>query len=120
MAVEGWFGRRPLRVPAVTIKSGQKMYRLRGPDGKWAKKGNYLHPLEWVEKEERATFWKKIAHLKTAKKDGTLQRKICGLPEAAVTVVEYEVTLVRTGRKHRLSELDEFYRKDDDDGTKEL
>lgn len=95
----------------MTIKSGQKMYRLRGPDGLWAMKGGYPNPLEWTDKEERATFWKKIAHIKSAMKEGTLQARIRGLPAAAITVVEYEVTLTKTGRKHRLSELDEFYKK---------
>ena len=99
----------------MTIKSGQKMYRLRGPDGKWAQKGQWPFPLKWVENEERATFWKKLAHVKSSLKDGVLANRLEGLPEGSIQVVEYEVTFTKTGRKHRLTELERFHEKKQED-----
>lgn len=104
----------------MTIKTGQKMYRLRGPDGLWAMKGDYSDAFSWTDKEERATFWRKLAHLKTSLKHGVLSTKLNGLPHAAMNVVEYEVTIVKTGRKHRLSELDRFYEKGTEDGETDV
>lgn len=93
----------------MAIKTGQKMYRLRGPDGKWAMKGDYSDGFSWTDKEERATFWKKLAHLKTSLKHGVLSTKLEGLPEGSMQVVEYVIDIRKTGRKNRLTELDKFY-----------
>lgn len=104
----------------MAIKDKQKMYRVRGPDGLWVKKGDYLRPIVWVEKEEQATFWKKLHHLKASMTDGIFSKdeNLDGLPIAALTVYEYEVTVERTGRKQRMSELVKFHTddKENDDG----
>lgn len=99
----------------MAVKNGQKMYRLRGPDGTWAMKGQWPFPLRWTDKEERATFWKKLAHVKSSLKDGVLANRLEGLPIESIQVVEYEVTFVKTGRKHRLSELERFREEKQED-----
>ena len=103
----------------MTIKSGQRMYRLRGPDGRWAMKGSYSAAFRWTDKEERATFWRKLAHVKSSLKQGVLSTKLEGLPEAAIQVVEYEVFFVKTGRKNRLTELETFYLMEPEDEKKQ-
>lgn len=102
----------------MRIKTGQKMYRIRGPDGMWIQKGPGR--LQWTASEDAATFWKKIGHLKSAQKEGVLQEKrlnrfLEGLPMASLEVVEYVVTLERTGRKSRLTEINNFYKPDPDE-----
>ena len=92
------------------------MYRLRGPDGTWAMKGSYSDGFRWTDKEERATFWRKLSHLKSSLKQGVLSTKLEGLPEGSMQVVEYEITIVKTGRKHRLTELDSFYKEKEVNG----
>lgn len=96
----------------MRIKTGQKMYRVRGPDGLWIQKGENL-TLKWIKNEDVATLWRKINHIKKALakgvlSDGRIDPFLDGLPVAALQVVEYEVKLERTGRKNRLTELDNF------------
>jgi hypothetical protein len=95
----------------VRIKTGQKMYKVQGPDGLWVQKREY-GSFSWVKNEETATFWKKLSHLKNALKQGVLfpqKGLIDGLPLEALKVVEFVVTVQRTRRRHRLTELDKFY-----------
>ena len=97
----------------MRIKTGQKMYRIRSPDGMWLQKGEFTK-LQWTASEDAGTFWKKISHLKSAQKEGVLQEKslesfLEGLPIAALQVVEYVVTIEKTGRKNRLTDLNRFY-----------
>ena len=102
----------------MTIKSGQKMYRVRGPDSLWAKKTEHLR-FGWVRNEEMATFWRKLSHLKNAVSQGVFSHEsnLEGLPLAALEVVEYVVTLERTRRKERLTELDNFRKEKEDAQT---
>lgn len=87
------------------------MYKVQGPDGLWVQKRE-VGSFCWVKNEEVATFWKKLSHLKNALKQGVLFPKrglIDGLPLEALKVVEFVVAVNRTGKKHRLTELDKFY-----------
>lgn len=87
------------------------MYKVQGPDGLWVQKRE-VGKFHWVKNEEVATFWKKLSHLKNAIKQGVLfpsRGMIDGLPLEALKVVEFEVTIQRTRKKHRLTELDKFY-----------
>ena len=93
----------------MTIKSGQKMYRVRDPDGLWIRKGAD-GSFHYVQHEEVATFWKKLSHLKNAISTGIFADETkLGLPREAFKVVEYIVTIERTGRKERLTEVNKFY-----------
>lgn len=102
----------------MRLKSGQKLYRLRGPDGLWIKKAE--HPqLEWVANEEVATFWGKLGNLNSARETGALRDDalavfLDGLPAAAIEVIEYNVTVERTKRTNRLTEIQKFYEEQDD------
>lgn len=98
------------------------MYRVRGPDGLWVKKGENVRKIYWVEDEHKATFWRKLSHLKASLTDGIFSDKknLEGLPLAALTVVEYVVTLERTKRKERMTELVNFYNKESTDGPKDV
>jgi hypothetical protein len=95
----------------MTIKSGQKIYRIRGPDGLWARKTGSLSKIEWVENEDSGTFWKKLHHIKKSLTQGVLSdpKVLEGVPFAALKVYEYDVTIVRSGRINRITELKRFY-----------
>jgi len=92
------------------------MYRVRGPDGLWVKKGANVTKIYWVKNEEMATFWRKLSHLKCSLKDGIFSEKdnLEGLPLAALEVVEYVATIKRTGQKNRITELGKFYIEEND------
>jgi len=95
----------------MRIKTNQKMYKVRGPDGMWVQKRE-MGSFQWVANEDTATFWKKLSHLKNALKQGVLfpsKGYIDGLPLAALQVVEYTIAIERTSKKHRITELDKFY-----------
>lgn len=102
----------------MTIKNGQKVYRVRGPDGKWAKKTGDIFKVAWVDSEENATFWRKLHHLKSSLKEGVFSdsKNLDHVPVAAFKVYEYDVVINRTGKKQRLSELDRFYEGETDNG----
>lgn len=102
----------------MTIKTGQLVYRVRAPDGRWVRKTGNIMKVAWVDDESQATFWRKLHHLKSSLKDGIFADKdnLDGLPLAAFHVYEYVVTIERTKRKRRLSELDRFYEKEGEDG----
>jgi len=102
----------------VTIRTKQKFYKVRGPDGLWVLKSEFPK-IVWVEDEHRATFWKKLSHLKKSIKQGIFSHLETrdGVPLAAFKVYEYEVTIERTNRKTRLTELEGFY-KETEDGVK--
>jgi len=87
----------------------------------WVRKGPNITKIYWVKNEEMATFWRKLSHLKNAVAQGIFSNKdnLDGLPLAALQVVEYVVTLQRTRRKERLTELTEFY-KESTDGSKDI
>ena len=97
----------------MTIKSGQRMYRVRGPDGLWIRKGADSG-FFWVRNEEMATFWRKLSHLKRAISGGIFQDecRFDGLPLAALQVVEYVIDIKRTRRKERLTEITNFHEED--------
>lgn len=97
----------------MVIKNKQIMYKVRSIDGTWAKKTGDIFKVKWVEDEHAATFWKKLHHLKASLKDGIFSKaeNLDGAPLATFQVYEYEVTVERTGKKGRLSELDRFYEK---------
>lgn len=108
----------------MRIKTGQRMYRIRGPDGFWIQKGE-MTKLQWVANEDHATFWKKLGHLKSSRTDGVLRDELLepfldGLPVAALQVVEYVVTVEKTGRKNRLTDVDRFYEKEEPDGPPDV
>lgn len=90
------------------------MYRVRGPDGKWVKKSE-SRKIVWVEHEHQATFWKKLHHLKNALSQGIFSREhdplgyLEGLPLESLKVVEYRVSLERTRRTRRLTEMEKFH-----------
>ena len=95
----------------MTIKTGQLIYRVRGPDGLWLQKTGGVVPAKWVQDEHSGTYWRKLHHLKAALSEGVLTREDVteGVPHAAFKVYEYEVTIERTGRKNRLTELVRFH-----------
>lgn len=96
---------------AVTLKNGQRVYRVKGPDGLWAKKTENIKKIKWVEHEHQATFWRKLHHLKNALTNGVWSdpANLDEIPLGAFWAVEYEVTIERTGRKQRLGELERFH-----------
>lgn len=97
----------------MTIKTGQLVYRVRGPDGLWAQKTGNIRKIKWVESEASATIWRKLHHLKVSLKEGVFAdpENLDGVPHAAFQVYEYEVTIERTGRQRRLTELERFHEK---------
>lgn len=103
----------------MTISSGQRVYFIRHPNGLWARKTGTITKVDWVDDLSKATFWKKLHHVKSSLKEGvfSLEKNLDGLPVAAFYVVECMVTIERTGRRRRLSELERFHEKgDSDDG----
>ena len=98
----------------MRIETGQRMYRVRGPDGLWVKK---LGPgvFGWVENEHASMIWKKLHHLKRDMEHIMSEKYLEGLPAEAMHVVEFEVTIQRTRRKHRLTEIDRFYEPDQEE-----
>lgn len=94
----------------MTIKTGQRVYRVQGPDGRWVRKTGNILKLAWVDDQDKATFWRKLHHLKSSVKEGIFSDpdNLEGVPLAALKVVEYEVTIERTGRTRRLSEIESF------------
>lgn len=101
----------------MTIKHRQKMYRVQGPDGRWVQKSD-SRKIVWVEDEERATFWKKLHHLKCAITEGIFSKEhdpdgyLDGLPLESLSVHEYIVNLEKTRKTFRLTEIDRFYEKE--------
>lgn len=100
----------------MTIKTGQRVYRVRNLEGKWARKTGTIVKIDWVDQEHAGTFWRKLHHLKASLKDGVFSKEenLDGVPLATFQVYEYEVTIERTGRKRRLSELERFHEKDEE------
>lgn len=97
----------------MRIKTGQKIYKVRSVDGRWIKKGVYPN-AEWTESEEAAHVFKKLHHLRSELQTGVLSpdkltELLDGLPPEALQVVEYELKIHQTGRKHRLTEITRFY-----------
>lgn len=90
----------------MRFRAGRLMYRIRGPDGTWlCRRSNFLDPpYEWVKDEEKGTLWGTLKRLRRAMEDGRMDVLLDGLPTSAVQIVEYEVTLVPTSRRRRLSE----------------
>jgi len=100
----------------VRIKTGQRMYRVRSPDGWWLQKVSNSE-LCWTEHENEGLVFKKLSHLRKALRQGALvseklEQFLDGLPTEAVKVIEYQVTFERTGRKSRLTELENFTREE--------
>jgi len=90
----------------VRFRAGRRMYRIMGPDKTWlCRRSNFDDPpYEWVNQEDRGTLWGSIKRLRRSMEDGRMDILLDGLPHAAVQIVEYEVSLIPTKRKRRLSE----------------
>lgn len=100
----------------MTIRTGQCVYRVQGPDGRWVQKTGNIRTLKWVENQDKATFWRKLHHLKSSVREGIFANpdNLEGVPLAALKVIEYEVTIERTGRKRRLTEIDRFKKEEEE------
>lgn len=97
----------------MRIKTGQRIYKVRSVDGRWLKKTAYPN-VEWTESEAEAHIFRKLHHLVQDLRKGVLVPEklevlLDGLPPEALQIVEFEITVYQTGRKHRLTEILKFY-----------
>lgn len=108
----------------MRLRSGQKLYKVRDVTGRWIKKVEYPN-ADWTEDQNEAQVWKKLHALRAEFVSGCLRPEklevlLAGLPPEAVEVVEFEIEIKRTGRKHRITEMTRFYEKGKPDGTPDV
>jgi hypothetical protein len=108
----------------MRLRNGQKLYKVKDVTGRWIKKVEYPN-ADWTESEQEAQIWKKLHALRAEFHSGCLRPEklevlLGGLPPEAVEIVEYEIEVKRTGRKHRITEIGRFYEKGKPDGQTDV